>query len=248
MHNLGGTVHGKNGLLLIKYKDIDRPRRFCGLSIDFGSTHTRAFRIECEANGEARANAEVEVLRMASGVHDLTRTDPGQIGYYFFSWESHDELFDAEINSQMLIPYPNHENPQDWLPREGHAFRHSIYYGFPPMDLRFNLKWNTSSDNSELRAFLRCLTLRSTAQCVRDGFTPLSIGHSYPSIFRGTYLEQKHNDEWLALGRLLGERGALRDATAPRSASEAGNSVSQGIRGLQPLMEAEAVARHLQLD
>src|SRR5258708_2563273 len=141
-------VHGKNGLLLIKYKDIDRPRRFCGLSIDFGSTHTRAFRIECEANGEARANAEVEVLRMASGVHDLTRTDPGQIAYYFFSWESHDELFDAEINSQMLIPYPNHDNPPHCLPREGHAFRHSIYHGFPPMDLRFNLKWNTSIDNS----------------------------------------------------------------------------------------------------
>jgi hypothetical protein len=235
------TVGDAKGLLLIRQKPIGNPTRYWRVAVDFGSSHTRAFRIAGELSGEEEfrplPNPKVLPIVLESGVQELTHSAVLNVWANFMAWDADPlRILKEEINSHLLLPVVYQDKPKDWLPRDGHIFRHSVLeVGFPKLELRTNLKWNANRDDYDLRAFLRCLTLLIKAQATREGAKIWSIGHAYPSVFEGTVLEQKQADEWAPLDPFLGGLTSGSD-TSPTGI---------GVRIEEPLMEAVAVARHL---
>jgi hypothetical protein len=221
-----GTVDQRKGLLLIKYQDVDPPTHNWKVSIDLGSTHTRVFRLEVEKQLNrwvAVDGGEIRPVEITPKVKALTPCPPQDLLENFFPADSTGRnAATQEFVSQIVLPQPNNENHKDWLPREGCIYQRSLMEGFPVNSFRHNFKWNSDTSDYALRAFLRCLLVMVQAQALSEGANVVSVSNSYPSVFTKT-LVGKHKGEWMGLGNY------------------------SGLQIEQPLMEAEAVGRYLQV-
>jgi hypothetical protein len=222
-----GTVDGRSGLLLIKYHAIKAPTKYWKVGIDLGSTHTRAFRIEVAKADEGYKHvdgAKIHPIEISPQLQELTRNAPINLRENFFVLaESPTQNGRDEFMSQLVMPQPHNEDHDDWLPREGLVYQHSLLDGFPTNEIRYDFKWNSNHSDYALRAFLRCLLVLLQAQALREGATIVSIAHAHPSVFTSG-LVLKHTNEWDGLG-----------------------NYSQLTIDV-PLMESEAVGRYLQVE
>ena len=221
-----GTVDQRKGLLLIKYRGVNPPIQNWKVSIDLGSTHTRAFCLPVEWQTDQWAavdGAEIRAVEITPKVKALTSCSPIDLLENFFPLEiAGRNSATQEFASQIVLPQPNNEKHNDWLPREGCIYQGVLLDDFPSNAFRHNFKWNSDTSDYALRAFLRCLLVMVQAQALNEGARIVSISHSYPSVFTES-LRNKHRNEWTGLG---------------------------GYSGLsieQPLKEAEAVGRYLQV-
>lgn len=222
-----GSVEDRKGLLLIKYKRLNPPNQNWKVSIDLGSTHTRAFCLEVEQQGDQWLGvdgAAIRPIHITPKVKELTPClAAADLSENFFTGETAARTAAAEeFVSQLVLPQPNNENHAEWLPREGCIYQQSLLDGFPSNTFRHNFKWNSDTSDYALRAFLRCLLVMVQAQALTQGARVVSVSHSYPSVFTpGLIL--KHTNEWIGLGTY------------------------SGLPIEPPLSEAEAVGRYLQV-
>jgi hypothetical protein len=221
-----GTVDHRKGLLLIKYRELTAPIHNWKVSIDLGSTHTRAFYLPVERHGDrwlAVDGSAIGSVQITPKVKELTACPGDDLVQNFFPVASATRTpVLEEFVSQIVLPQPNNENYPNWLPREGCIYQRPLLEGFPKIEFRHNFKWNSDTGDYALRAFLRCLLVMVQAQALDQGARVVSVSHSYPSVFTSA-LVNKHNNEWKGLGTYSGL--AIED----------------------PLSEAEAVGRHLQV-
>jgi hypothetical protein len=221
-----GTVDGRKGLLLVKYDVIRPPTKDWKVAIDLGSTHTRAFYLEVEKQNNqwlGVGDGNIRPIKIISQVEELTKCEPRDLLENFFVLSrAVDGSATEEFMSQLVMPQPNNEDYSDWLPREGLIYQRSLLVGFPSNVIKYNFKWNSSTTDYALRAYLRCLLLLIQVEALREGARVVSISHAFPSVFTPG-LAQKHANEWAGLG----------------------NYASLQIE--PPMMEAEAVGRYLQV-
>lgn len=221
-----GTIDQRRGLLLIKYRAANPPMQNWKVSIDLGSTHTRAFCLPVEWQTDqwvAVDGAEIRAVEITPKVKALTPCPPIDLMENFFPMEiAGRKSGTQEFVSQIVLPQPNNEKHDDWLPREGCIYHGSLLEAFPSNAFRHNFKWNSDTSDYALRAFLRCLLVMVQAQALNDGARVVSVSHSYPSVFTQTLIS-KHKNEWAGLGAY------------------------SGLSIEKPLNEAEAVGRYLQV-
>lgn len=215
-----GAVDDRKGLLLIKYREVNPPTHNWKVSVDLGSTHTRAFCLPVEKQGErwlAVDGAEIRPINITPRVKELTPCPQVDLMENFFPMANADsDSTIQEFVSQIVLPQPNNENHNDWLPREGCIYQRPLLAGFPANPFRHNFKWNSDTTDYALRAFLRCLLVMIQAEAMSQGARVISVSHSYPSVFTSG-LELKHNKEWIGLGAYSGlqiEQPPLSEAVA----------------------------------
>lgn len=207
-----GTIDGNAGLLLLKDNKINAPNSFWQVGVDFGSTHTRAFAVRVNRQGDEKSgykyvpapDAAIEPIQFASRSQQLTYGPKARLKQNFFSLIGEVEPpVVGELKTLMMMPEPNPGSLNDWLPREGYVYTHWIYDGdYDPTSLHFNLKWNSNTDDYDLRAFLRCLLVMIQAEAISRGVRVVSVEHTYPSVF-SEGLVAKHQNEWLDLQSYL---------------------------------------------
>jgi|GEM_PF-2115180 len=207
-----GSIEANSGLLLLRENKLNVPNSFWQIGVDFGSTHTRAFSLRVSRQGEEKTgytyvpgpDAAIEPIQFNTRAQQLTYGPKARLKTNFFALIG--EVVPSvmsELKTLMMMPEPNPESLNDWLPREGYVYSHWIYDGvYDANSLRFNLKWNSNHDDQDLRAFLRCLLTMIQAEATRSGARVVSVEHTYPSVFTAG-LEAKHQNEWRDLESYL---------------------------------------------
>ncbi|MEA2175516.1 MAG: hypothetical protein QOD00_3108, partial [Blastocatellia bacterium] len=238
-----GSVDGKSGLLLLRDNEISRPLGYWKVGVDFGSTHTRAFSLNVERQGDdengyefvTSQDADIKPVQFSPRAHQLTYGDPKVLrNTYLALIGALDPPSIAELKTLMMIPEPNNVALDSWLPREGYVYAHWLYDGnYDPNRLHYNLKWNSHKNDYDLRAFLRCLLLMIQAEATSAGAQVVLVMHTYPSVFTPA-LVAKHNGEWSDLENYL-NLGVL-DPTSRVTVQPA------------TITEAVAVCRHLEAE
>jgi hypothetical protein len=207
-----GSVNGKTGLLLLRDNRISPPNKFWKVGVDFGSTHTRAFSLQVDRQGDEKSGytfattdgAAIQPIQFSPRARELTYCQPGVLQELFLALTDTPNLEGTinELKTLMMIPEPD-GGWQDWLPREGFVYTHWIYEGDYNADsLHFNLKWNSRKEDHDLRAFLRSLLVMLQAEAIRQGAQMVSVAHTYPSVFTAALIA-KHNGEWSDLESYL---------------------------------------------
>jgi hypothetical protein len=251
-----GSIDGNTGLLLLKENRIDPPSLFWQVGVDFGSTHTRAFSLQASRLGEEKSGykyvpshgADIEPIEFVVRAQQLTYGDKKSLKEVFFALVGQvDPPVMSELKTLMMMPQPNPGSLNDWLPREGYTYSHWIYDGgYDPNGLHFNLKWNSNTDDHDLRAFLRCLLMMIQAEAIAKGARVVSVEHTYPSVFTQG-LAAKHQNEWLDLQSYLnlGVKDSDSRVTIERS------SITETVavcRHLESEQEASPVTNTISLD
>jgi hypothetical protein len=198
------SAEGQRGLLLAVPLD---PRSSGGkdpweVSVDFGSTNTRVFRLARDVNRNRTAEPVVLKPRACTLLGS-----PNEFPQRFFlSPGNHDVEQVEELRSLVAA----HEiSPQsksrEWLPADGVIFWQSLTGGVGHEGLRANLKWheNDSDDQRAFRSYITQLLLSVSAEAVAAGGRLKSVATAYPSVFP-TYLYTSHQNEWRNLLKALG--------------------------------------------
>lgn len=233
-----GKIDDKSGLLLLHHREANAPSKAWKIGIDFGSTHTLAFSLRVEKRGDKYVTAhseKIQPLCFATRARSLTLCEPKDLREPFFALVGDiDPPQRNELKTLLMLPEVNPGDKEDWLPREGHVYMHWILDGDYDKDrLRHNLKWNSHTDDYDLRAFLRCLLVMIQAEAASQEARIVSVSHSFPSAFTRA-LAAKHRAEWEDLEKFINlniEDDNLK-VYVDRSA----------------LTEAVAVCRHLECD
>lgn len=206
-----GTIDNKSGLLLLRYEKAPERTKFWKVSIDFGSTHTRAFSLNVEKVGDgykANKSAAINSVSFSAYARQLTLSEQGVLDDNFFpSTGRLNPPSREELKSLLMTPIPILlEEEKDWLPREGFVYMHWLFeHQYDENRLKDNIKWEENRAKYDLRAFLRCLLVMLQAEAVKQGAQIVMVNRSYPSAFTVT-LEAEHSDEWLRLGQFTGLR------------------------------------------
>lgn len=257
-----GTVNEDSGLLLLNNNSIDPPGSATGnprslfwkVGVDFGSTHTRAFSLVVEKNGnvfETRQNATVQPIKFSNRARPLTNCDVNELRDAFMTLLGSDTSPErTELKTLLMMPetrvlVENQDKSEqanatdgatEWLPREGYVFTHWIYDNdYDANHLRLNLKWNSNKDNPELRSYLRCLMLMIQAEAAEQDVQVVQVAYTHPSVFTPS-LVAKLKSTWQGLGNYLNTgitEPSLRVTVIPPS---------------QTMTETVAVCRHLECD
>jgi hypothetical protein len=234
-----GTTRGKKGLLLLNSNALQPapdPASLWKVAIDFGSTHTRAFAVAVDDRpGDGfvrRNNAEVFPLSIQARTLPLTDVAPAALSSYFFvPSDGADMPAAAELKSILNMPENDAAIRMDWLPREGFAYLPSVLKKTDPSTLRYDLKWDSRTDNFELRNFLRSLLVMLDAEAFAAGARIVSVSRAFPSVFTRA-LRAKHSAEWTGLNAFMNE----------------GRSTIPMNMTTEALTETVAVCRHLDSD
>jgi len=252
-----GSVNGKQGLLLLRNKELPPPNKFWKVGVDFGSTHTRVFSLQVDSNrGETNnhsfvtsSDARIMPVEFAARGRELTYCVPGDLKRIFLALTD-DLMLDrtmSELKTLLMIPDPSEGKQGDWLPREGFIYRHWIFDGTYDADkLHFNLKWNSRKNDYDLRAFLRCLIVILQAEAANQGAQIVSVSHTYPSVFTESLIT-KHNGEWSDLEKYLNEE--LPTGSAAVKVERASMTETVAVcRHLECEQEASPVSNTISID
>jgi len=216
-----GRADTHQGLLLLRQPEIPAPSRFWRIAVDFGSTHTRAFSLEVDKQGDDYFNNQMNTIQPVTfrpRAKLLTAFGESDIISRFFDFGEEEErrlwLNQEELYTLLMQPMPNAGTEADWLPREGFVYKRSVLKTLiNPENLKQDLKWNSNREDFDLRAFLRCLLLMTHAEACAAGAQVVSVAHTHPSVFTSA-LVGKHNDEWLSLQEYLGRGRGVQNVTA----------------------------------
>jgi hypothetical protein len=243
LHAFVGSVEDKSGLLLLKNRVVEPPPSLWKVSVDFGSTHTRAFSLHVERRGDGKSgysyvsvhDAEIQPVEFSTRARLLTYADAAAWRDLFFAIiGTADVPKREELRTLLMMPEPTPGTVDTWLPREGFVYTHWILDGdYDPKRLRYNLKWNSDKEDPDLRAYLRCLLVMIQAEAIQQGAQVVSITHTYPSVFTEA-LAIKHQGEWDDLGNYLNLGGG--DANQKVTVEKA------------TITETVAVCRHLEAE
>jgi hypothetical protein len=252
-----GTVEGKSGLLLLRNNRIDAPTKFWKVSVDFGSTHTRAFSLDVDRHGDEAVGysyvtsegAPTQPVQFSWRGRDLTYCQPNVVKSRFFPLQNNPYLRSNmyELKTLLQLQEPGSGVLDSWLPREGYVYMHWLYDGdYNPNNLHFNLKWNSHKDDHDLRAFLRSLLVMLQAEAVSQGAQVVSVSHTYPSVFTESLIA-KHNGEWSDLENYL-NLGVLNSASKVRIEPAAVTETVAVCRHLEWEQQASPVSNTISLD
>jgi hypothetical protein len=236
-----GSVDGKSGLLLLRPNPIAPPNKFWKVGIDFGSTHTRAFFLEVErdddnASFRTASDATTQPIQFFARARELTYCQEHVFKELFLPLDNENQDRSmTELKTLLMLPEPNGNARDGWLPSDGFVYRHWIFDGdYNAAHLRFNLKWNSYRNDYDLRSYLRCLLIMLQAEAFNRGARIVSLAHAYPSVFTEALIA-KHRGEWQDLERYFNG-----DNNTPHP-----NNLKVDP---SPMMEAVAVCRHLEKD
>jgi hypothetical protein len=243
-----GRIQGHTGVLLLKpleHKKVEKGNEW-HVSVDLGSTHTRAFYVRPDPNKGGRYSpGDIHPLEFTT--HSRLLTESGQEPRFkpdFFALQGTDHP-PLELKTLCMMPeaYPEQVPVLDypkWLPREGFAYLHWIYSAdYDEGHLRADLKWSSNNQDFGLRSYLNCLLLMVQAEAAKKGALVKSVRYSYPSVFTRT-LTGKHKDAWdTAREFAFGPQKTDQKEQTPATAA-------QDSEGEQVFSEAVAVCRYLQ--
>jgi hypothetical protein len=218
-----GTIKDNRGLLLLKYKQFEKPTKHWKVAVDLGSTHTRAFSLLVEKNNDfskpyvAVEGETIKPIEFSVHARELTLCDEAVLKSNFFALEGKlDPPTRAELKTLLMQPAASNSTAIDWRPREGYVYMHWIHQGYDDTRLKYEIKWENTNDRQTLRAYLRCLMVMIQAEAAKQGAQVAMVCRSYPSSF-STPLIADHDSEWTNLGiamKLHVERAAISEAVA----------------------------------
>jgi flavodoxin len=238
-----GSVGGKSGLLLLRYATPPSIATHWKISVDFGSTHTRAFYLPMQdiGKGQFKPNGEIQCVPFSAYARPLTLCGQNTLDINFFPTVGRlKPEIREELKSLLMTPMPTLVEENDWLPREGFAYMHWLFEGeYDENRLKDNIKWEENRTKYDLRAFLRCLLTMIQAEAAKRGAKIVSVSRAYPTAFTSS-LEQQHKEEWDKLGQaqpiFIGE--ALSEAVATcryleakQNAPTTNNAISLDVGG-----------------
>ncbi len=170
------------------------------VSVDFGSTHTRVFRLAQDVTGNLTPEPVVLKPRACTLLGS-----PNEFPQRFFL--SPDNQVDQveELRSLVVRAGDSPTRSPEWLPAEGVIFWQSLTGGLRHEGLRANLKWheNGSDDQKAFRSYITQLLLSVSAEAVAANGYVKSVATAYPSVFP-SYLYTSHQNEWGVLLQALG--------------------------------------------
>jgi hypothetical protein len=200
-----GKLEGSKGLLLPKYEVLSPQggTDFWNVSVDFGSTHTRAFYLQMEQQGENEYirmdGARVEPLYFNTYAKQLTVCDPEVLKNDFFALEGKiTPASRTELKTLLMKPVDDNSATDEWYPREGFGYLHWLHGGFDSRKIRSDIKWEGTGNKVDLRSYLRWLMVQVLAEAAQQNAKVVKILRSYPSSFNNT-LRAHHTNEWVAL-------------------------------------------------
>ncbi|MGH9799353.1 MAG: hypothetical protein ACRD82_03235, partial [Blastocatellia bacterium] len=209
---IGCSAHhlsfGKQGLLLLRYRWLDPPRKFWKVGVDFGSTHTRVFSLEVkkdkDGNLEAAATAKIEPVEFPPRARSVTFCERGALNVSFFAenqagYDQKGVYKTGQLSSLLYQPELNPGEPGDWLPREGLVFQPSLAELAADYrqseNLRRHLKWDNQDNGQALQAFFRCLMLMTQAEAFDKGARLIEVVHTHPSVLPKNLVDTQKT-EW----------------------------------------------------
>lgn len=231
-----GKLDDTEGLLLLNLKDVAPPPKLWKVGIDLGTTHTRAFSLVVEKDGDRYTpvdGATIQPIQFFTRGVPLTYCNGSVLKETFFALtDTVDPPQKTELRSLLLIPETNPGVSDEWLPREGFISLHWLHDAdLDSNHVSRNLKWNDHINEPALCAFLSCLLTMIQVEAIKQGAQVVEIIRAYPSAFSHK-LVAKHNQEWLKLDGYMNQ--GARDADQKVRVQEV------------KVTEIEAVCRHLE--
>jgi hypothetical protein len=173
------------------------------VAVDFGSTHTRAFRSTQQVAGKAQADP-VDLKPRATM---LLGTSAQLADSFFPALPALPSLPEQvlgstdEPRSLVRLPLGTARAGVDvaWTPSDGVIYWGSLM-GDPPPGLRANLKWHRrdSEDLPPFHSYISQLYLSIAAEAAAAGATVRSLVTAYPSVFP-EHLRHNHEQQWNTL-------------------------------------------------
>jgi len=239
-----GTIDGKSGLLLLKRPDLEGdlsnpPAKRWKVAVDFGSTHTRAFRVEVGQDLHDYKPDDIKPIIFRTLSQEITVCMPDTLRQNFFPLEGQLRPTEREeLKTLMMKPELNPGSPNTaWLPREGYIYSHWLHLGNYEADhLRHELKWSAQANQDELYAFLYCLVTMIKAEALKQGARVLFMRHAFPSVLTPN-LRTTHTQQWRSA---TGQTASL--LTLPPDPTQFGPEETRA------LTEAVAVCQYLTWD
>lgn len=185
------------------------------VSIDFGSTHSRAYRSTIGAGGAATLRA----IPLTPRARPLLG-GAGLLPYNFFVTRSQIKGSAEEPASLVWLPLgQTRETAQvnDWLPSNGVIFWEALETAPNTDGLRGNLKWHRddSHERAAFHSYATQLFLSIAAEAAAEGAKVRSVITAYPSVLPNQ-LRHRHRMEWEQVGRQFDV-----EVKRPRSESDA---------------------------
>lgn len=194
-----GRAGEARGLLLTNaLPRVDSTGDLWDVAVDFGSTHTRAFRAVQQVAGKGKA--------------DVVNLEPRAVMLLGTSALLADSFFPAppipvlgstqEPRSLIRLPLGaagvNAAGP--WLPPDGVIYWRSLLDDLKPQGLRANLKWHRgdSEDLPAFHSYISQLYLSVAAEAAAAGASVRSLVTAFPSVFP-EHLRHNHEMQWKTL-------------------------------------------------
>ncbi len=193
--------HGAEGLLLLRgMTEVAVTQPAWDVSVDFGSTHTRAYRLY--------KNAQAVSTPQPVAMQPRTLQLFGNTGKdSFFHKDKQDVHSLEELLTSVLLPArgQRREAPKQWLPVDGVlAWDMQQAVQLDDNQVRTRLKWHgDDADKEAFRSYLQQLYLMIAAEAAAAGSRVSSIVSAYPSVFPES-LRWEHETEWEKLNGFFG--------------------------------------------
>lgn len=191
------TDHDAEGLLLLhgmNKKLLTQPA--WRVAVDFGSTHTRAFRIYKDAQG-SEVTSPIAINSRSKQLLGKTR-----LYDVFFKGEAGATHSAEELLTSILLPTRGQirQDGNSWLPSDGVlVWNMAQALSLDDDRLRTRLKWHgDASDKSAFRSYIQQLYLMVAAEAADQGARVDSVVAAFPSVFP-RLLRKAHEDEWKTL-------------------------------------------------
>lgn len=208
-------AHRTSGLIFTNVDDalerVDSTPHEWDVSVDFGSTHTRVYRRESTAQGDARP----AIVSFASRAVPLFK-GVGLLPVCFFPAPGNEVGSREEPRSLVQLPVEKIPAgrgkkgfPRTWLPADGIVYWRSLLAYRVPDGLRTNLKWHEggSEDEWAFQSYQTQLYLMTAAEAAaaEQPATLSSITPAFPSVFTNA-LRTRHGRLWDEVAGRFGVR------------------------------------------
>lgn len=193
-----GQIGQASGLLVAR----ELPERVAqnvkwNVSIDFGSTHTRAFR-RSSADRIEPIDIVPRAIRLIGGAGDLPFT--------FFPGLHADVGRTEELRTLVRLPAgrPTPREDRLWMPIDGIIFWQELTQHGSAEGLHPNLKWHEKEDDlPAFRSYATQFFLSILAEAYAAGARVETLVTAFPSVFP-RHLRTSHEREWGEIARTFG--------------------------------------------
>jgi hypothetical protein len=199
------------------------------VSIDFGSTHSRAFR----RPPGTRTNASIDAVALRPRVVALLGdTTPLPMRFFLPANFSGSADGEEEVQTMVRLPFgvPVRATSDHWLPSDGILFSHSLVGLEPLKGLHARLKWHERDE--DVRAFQAAISqlyLCVAAEAAAREGSISSVRVAYPSVFPKP-LRDRHSIYWQQLAHRYDFR--LEPAASESEALQRFTAASHGDAGV----------------